>query len=162
MRTPLLALSFLALLGHAALAETFQFTQQNPIVSFILPDSWKPTETDAGLEATSVDGEIYIAIEYIDADSVNDVIDSTTSFLDKQGVKVEKKAKSEGDSTLNDMPISHMSYNGTDKDGPCEVSLSFLTVTHGKGLMITYWGSQEAADKHQESLVKILDSIKKI
>jgi hypothetical protein len=162
MRITLLALSVLALLGLPAFAENFQLPEQNPIVSFMLPDSWKPTETDAGLEATSVDGEIYLAIEYIDADSVNDVIDGTISFLDKQGVKVEKKPKSEGDSTLNDMSISHMSYNGTDKDGPCEVSLSFVTVTQGKGLMITYWGSQEAADKHQESLLKIINSIKKI
>ena len=60
------------------------------------------------------------------------------------------------------MAVSHVSYNGTDKDGPCEVSLSFLTVTPGKGLMISYWGSQNAADKHKESLEKILDSITKI
>ena len=110
----------------------------------------------------SVDGEIYISVEFVDSDSIKDVIDGTLSFLNKQGVKVEDKAKSEGDSTINDLSISHMSYNGTDKDGPCEVSLSFLTVAPGKGLMITYWGSPDAADKHKESLEKILDSITKI
>ena len=75
---------------------------------------------------------------------------------------MEKKPKSEGDSTINDMAITHTSYNGTDKDGPCEVSLSFLTVAPGKGLMITYWGSPDAADKHKASLEKILNSITKI
>ena len=162
IRICVLLFCFYALLGHAAFAETFQLPEQKPVVAFNLPDSWKPSETDAGLEAASVDGEVYISIEYIDADSANDVIDSAISFLDKQGVKVDKTPKSKGDSTINDMPISHTSYNGTDKDGPCEVSLSFVTVAPGKGLMITYWGSQEAANKHQESLVKILDSIKKI
>jgi hypothetical protein len=149
-------------LSLSAYADTFKVPENNPIVSFVLPDSWKPTETDAGLEAVSVDGEIYLALEFVDADSVDDVIDANLSYLEQQGVKVEKEPKNKGDSTINEMSISHMSYNGTDKDGPCEVSLSFLTVAPGKGLMITYWGSQNAADKHKESLQKILDSITKI
>lgn len=149
-------------LSLSAFADTFKLPENKPIVSFLLPDSWKPTETDAGLEAVSVDGEIYLAVEFVDTDSVQDVIDSNLSYLDKQGVKVEKKPKSEGDSTINEMSISHLSYNATDKDGPCEVSLSFLTVAPGKGLMITYWGSTDAADKHKDSLEKILSSITKI
>ena len=38
--------------------ETFELPADKPIVSFLLPDSWKPAETDAGLQAVSVDGEI--------------------------------------------------------------------------------------------------------
>ena len=162
MRLFLVAFCLLSSWSLSAFAETFKLPENKPVVSFVLPDSWKPTETDSGLEALSVDGEIYIAIEFVDADSVKDVIDSAFSFLDHHGVKIEDKPKSTGDSTINDLPISHMSYNGTDKDGPCEISLSFLTVTPGKGLMITYWGSKDAADKHKESLEKILDSITKI
>ena len=93
---------------------------------------------------------------------MNDVVEANMTFLDQQGVTVEKKPKSEGDSTLNDMTIRHMSYQGTDKDGPCEVSISFVSVAPGKGLMITYWGSADAADKHKESLEKILNSVTKI
>jgi hypothetical protein len=149
-------------LSLPAFAETFKLPVREPIVAFVLPDSWKPTATDAGLQANSVDGEIYLAVEFVDADSLNDMIDATVTFLDEQGVKVEKNVKSKGYSTLNDMSISHTTYNATDKDGPCEVSLSFLTVAPGKGLMITYWGSTDAADKHKESLAKILGSITKI
>jgi hypothetical protein len=149
-------------LSLSAFADTFKLPENKPIVSFVLPDSWKPTETDAGLEAVSVDGEIYLALEFVDADSVDDVVDANLSYLEQQGVKVEKEPKNKGDSTLNEMAITHLSYNGTDKDGSCEVSLSFLTVAPGKGLMITYWGSRDAADKHKESLEKILGSITKI
>jgi hypothetical protein len=152
-------LSFLCL---SAFADTFKLPENKPIVSFVLPESWKPTETDTGLEAVSVDGEIYLALEFVDADSVDDVIDANLRYLEEQGVKVENEPKDKGDTTLNEMAISHMSYNGTDKDGTCEVSLSFLTVAPGKGLMITYWGSRNAADKHKESLEKILGSISKI
>ena len=162
MRMFLASFCLISSLGVSAFAETFKLPESQPIVSFVLPDSWKPSETDAGLQANSVDGEVYIAIEFVDSDSVDDMIDETKTFLDQQGVKVEKKAKSNGGSTINDMSISHTSYDGTDKDGPCEVSLSFLTVAPGKGLMITYWGSQDAADKHKESLEKILNSITKI
>jgi hypothetical protein len=152
----------LVALRLSAFADTFKLPDNKPIVSFVLPDSWKPTETEAGLEAVSVDGEIYLALEFVDADSVDDVVDANLSYLKQQGVKVDKEPKNKGDSTINEMSISHTSYNGTDKDGPCEVSLSFLTVSPGKGLMITYWGSQNAADKHKESLDRILGSITKI
>ena len=162
MRILLASFCLISSLSVSAFAETFKLPESKPIVSFVLPDSWKPSATDAGLEANSVDGEVYIAVEFVDADSVDDMIDATKTFLDQQGVKVEKKAKSKGDSTINDMSISHTSFNATDKDGPCEVSLSFLTVAPGKGLMITYWGSPDAADKHKESLEKILNSITKI
>jgi hypothetical protein len=158
----LLLLGVLSCWSLPAFADTFRLPENKPVVSFVLPDSWKPTETDAGMEAQSVDGEIYLAVEFVDTDSLNDVIDSNLSYLVTQGVAVEKKPKSEGDSTINDMAITHTSYNGTDKDGPCEVSLSFLTVAPGKGLMITYWGSPDAADRHKASLEKILNSITKI
>jgi hypothetical protein len=69
MRIYLLSLCFYALLAHAAFAETFQLPEQKPVVSFSLPESWKPTETDTGLEAGSVG-------EYVDADSVKDLIDA--------------------------------------------------------------------------------------
>jgi hypothetical protein len=146
----------------SAVAETFKLPEEKPIASFVLPDSWKPSKTDAGIEAASVDGEIYISVEYIDADSVNDVIDSTMAFLTKQGVKVDDKSPTTGDSTLNGMKISHLAYKATDKDGPCEVSLSFLSVVEGKALVITYWGSSEASDKHKDSLEKIVGSFEKI
>ena len=158
----LLLMGVLSFWSFSAFADTFRLPENKPVVSFALPDSWKPTETDAGMEARSVDGEIYLAVEFVDTDSLNDVIDSNLSYLSTQGVAVEKKPKSEGDSTINDMAITHTSYDGTDKDGPCEVSLSFLTVAPGKGLMITYWGSPDAADKHKASLEKILNSITKI
>jgi hypothetical protein len=155
-------LALLCSVSLTALADTFKLPENKPVVSFVLPDSWKPTETDSGLQAVSVDGEIYLALEFFDEDSMKDVVEANMNFLETQGVTVEKKPKSEGDSTLNDMSISHMSYKGTDKDGSCEVSLSFLAVAPGKGLMITYWGSTDAADKHKESLEKILNSITKI
>jgi hypothetical protein len=158
----LILLFLLCSVSLTALADTFKLPENKPVVSFILPDSWKPTETESGLQAASVDGEIYLALEFFDADSMKDVVDANMTFLDTQGVTVDKTPKSEGDSTLNDMAISHMSYRGTDKDGPCEVSLSFVSVAPGKGLMITYWGSTDAADKHKESLEKILNSITKI
>jgi hypothetical protein len=85
-RIRVLLFCFCALQGPAAFAETLQLPEQKPVVSFSLPDSWKPSQTDAGLEAASVDGEIYLSIEYIDADSVNDVIDGAISTRRKNAI----------------------------------------------------------------------------
>ena len=154
------AVLFAACLSVAT-AETFSLPERHPAASFMVPDSWKPSETDAGIEAASADGEIYLSIEYADADSMKDLIDSTFAFLDKQGVKVEDKSLKQGESTLNGMRVTHMNCKGNDKDGACEVAISFLALEEGKVLVITYWGSIDAADKHKESLDKILGSIQK-
>jgi hypothetical protein len=83
-------LSFLSL---SAFADTFKLPENKPIVSFVLPESWKPTETDTGLEAVSVDGEIYLALEFVDADSVDDVIDANLKYLEQQGLKSKKSQR---------------------------------------------------------------------
>jgi hypothetical protein len=145
-----------------AMADTFKLPENKPVVSFVLPDSWNPTETGSGFQAASVDGEIYLALEFYDSDSLKDVIESNMTFLVQQGVTMEDKPKSEGDFTLNNMSIRRMSYQGKDKDGLCEVTIMIDQISPENGLMITYWGSTEAADKHKESLDKILNSITKI
>ena len=91
--------------------------RKKPIVSFVLPESWKPTETDTGLEAVSVDGEIYLALEFVDADSVDDVIDSNLKYLEQQGVKVEKEPKDKRDSTLMRWPSVTRATTGPTKKG---------------------------------------------
>jgi hypothetical protein len=145
-----------------ALADTFKLPENKPEVSFMLPDSWSLSETGSGLQVASVDGEIYLTLAFFDAASVGVVAEAARTFLDKQGVTVEDKPKSEGDSTVNDMPVNHSIFKGTDKDGPCEISISVVSIAAGKGLMITSWGSTDAADKNKESLDKIINSITKI
>ena len=66
----LLLVGVLSFLSFSAFADTFKLPENKPVVSFALPDSWKPTETDAGMEARSVDGEIYLAVEFVDTDHV--------------------------------------------------------------------------------------------
>jgi hypothetical protein len=48
-------LSFLSL---SAFADTFKLPENKPIVSFVLPESWKPTGNRHRLEAVSVDGDL--------------------------------------------------------------------------------------------------------
>jgi hypothetical protein len=162
MRISLLSFCLLASSGLLACADTFKLPENKPIVSFALPDSWNPTTTEAGMQAASVDGEIYIAVEFIDSDSMSDVLDADSAFFKEQGVTIDGKQKAEPESTVNGMVIHTNNFNGTEKDGPCEISISVISVAGPAGLMITYWGSPGAADKHKDSLEKILKSIAKI
>ena len=158
----LVPLLFLCSVNLTALADTFKLPENTPEVSFILPDSWNSSEAGSGLQAVTVDGEISMTMAFFDPANVGVVAEANRIFLDKQGVTVEDKPKSEGDSTENDMTINHSIFKGTDKEGPCEISISVVSVAPGKGLMITFWGSTEAADKNKESLDKIINSITKI
>jgi hypothetical protein len=162
MTRTLIPFLFLFSINLTALADTFKLPENQPEVSFILPDSWKLSEIGSGLQAASVDGEIYMTLAFFDAASAGVVAEANRTFLDKQGVTVEDKPKSEGDSTVNDMVVNHSIFKGTDKDGSCEISISVVSVAPGKGLMITYWISTDGADKNKESLDKIINSVTKI
>jgi hypothetical protein len=109
-----------------------------------------------------VDGEIYVTLAFFDAETGGAAAVATKTFLDKEGVTVEDKPKSEETSTVNDMAINQSIHKGTDKDGPCEISISVVSVAPGTGLMITSRGSTDAADKNKESVDKIINNITKI
>lgn len=156
------SLCLLSCLALSAFADTFKLPESKPVISFVLPDSWNPTATAAGLEAVSVDNEIYLAVEFVDEDSIKDVFESDRSFLKDQGVTIEEKQQAEPDTMINKMPVMHKNFNGTDKEGPCDVSLSIIEVAQGQALVIMYWGSPNAAEKHKDSLEKIMNSMTKI
>ena len=48
--------------GTAA-AKVVKLPAKDSAASVNIPDSWKPDPTDAGIEAVSPDGSVYIAIE---------------------------------------------------------------------------------------------------
>ena len=47
-----------------ASAKDISLPDGTPAMSAVLPDSWKPTETNAGMEATSRNGDVYASVEY--------------------------------------------------------------------------------------------------
>jgi hypothetical protein len=152
-----------AILGFAgvSLGKEFTMPDEKPFASVSIPDEWKPEAYDNGVEATSDDGGIYIAIESVTGKSLDESIDEAVKFLEKQGVKVDEKSAETKESKLKDMDVVYTKWSGKDEDGPCHVTLSIVAIAKGKGLLVIYWASPEAekGEENNKTLDEIVDSI---
>lgn len=144
----------------ASFAETLAFPSDKPVASITIPDSWNPEETDSGIQATSADEAIYLAIDVADASNVNSAVDEVIKFLETNGVKVDGSTQKQSEDTINGMQMTNFDWSGTDKDGAVNIGLSVLAPSANKILLITYWGTKGEQEKHANDLMSIISSLK--
>lgn len=161
MKKLLLASAFILAMPMAGFAATLQFPSDAPIATIDIPDSWGPKETETGIDATSDDGAVYFSIDIAEATSTDETTNIAIDFLTQNGVKIDPATLKESpEIEVNGMKVSTLDYQGTDKDGPVDVSLGFAAPVGGKILVFTYWGSKDTQDAHSEEIVKMLSSLK--
>lgn len=159
-KTFLIASAFAVALPFAAHAATLKFPSDAPVATVTIPDSWGPKETDSGIDATSDDSAIYLAIDVADAKTTDKVVGDAIDFLSNNGVTIDPSTqKDEGTNTINGMKMSILGWQGKDKDGPVDIELAFMQPNPDKLLVLTYWGSKDAGDKHDKELTSILASL---
>ncbi|OYU49620.1 MAG: histidine kinase [Rhizobiales bacterium PAR1] len=160
-RTGLLA-GVLALAPDLALAKTYTIPDPNPIAVVTLPDDWENTEIAKGVESTSEDDEIYLALEVVELEDVAKAVADTIKWLKGKGVTVDVATEKKGDITINGMTGVHVHWTGTDEDGPAQIGLTILAVTDKRGLILTYWGSPDGEKANLKELSAIADSLKPV
>ena len=161
MKQLVLATTFLGLLAGPALAKVYDLPDANPAVSVNVPDRWKPTEVDKGVEATSPDGETYVAFETATAKGMEALIDEDIKFLSKQGVTIDRSTQQSQDTTMNGIPVSMLHWKGKDKDGPTAVTLGIFGVTDNLILLMTAWSSPAGDKANGAALTEMLGSVKR-
>ncbi len=155
-----LAALALGLAGASANAATFPIPDESPIATVSIPDSWGPKAYDGGVEATSDDGAIYVAIEEVAADDVKAATEEGLKFFIKSGVQINFDSQKTQDAKINGLDAFDMSFTGKDKDGPANVSLTLVkTNAKTKFLMLYYWGSPAGESANAKDLAAIADSI---
>jgi hypothetical protein len=161
VRAVVIAFGIGCIFATPALSKVFELPDANPAVTVDLPGKWKPSETDKGVEATSPDGETYIAVETATARGVNQLIDEDIEFLGKAGVSVDRSTQQTKDTTVNGIPVSFLHWKGKDKDGPTAITLGIFGVTDNLLLLLTAWSSAEGDKANGDALDGILSSIKR-
>ncbi|SIR23624.1 hypothetical protein SAMN05880582_108103 [Rhizobium sp. RU20A] len=160
MKKLLLACAFALSLPFSVSAAELIFPSDAPVASITIPDSWGPKETETGVDATSEDGAIYFSIDVADAASTDKTTEIAIDFLTKNGVKIDPATLKESPETdVNGLKISSLDYQGTDEDGPVDVSIGFAAAGE-KVLIFTYWGSKDTQAAHQKELGEMLASLK--
>ena len=153
-----ITLSIFALVA-AASAGTYKLPKENPIASVAFPEGWKVEMEDESLEATSADEQIYINIEFNDAESLSGAITETLGYLAKHKVKLDQATQKKVEVDVKGMKVVNIDWDGEDADGKCKVSLTILAVTPKKTLLMLYWATPEAEKKHEKELGAIQESI---
>jgi hypothetical protein len=164
MKKHLLLSLTLILTGLVATASagSYKLPKDEPIASVSFPAGWKVEASDESLDANSDDDEIYINIEFNDAESIEGAIEETFGYLKKNKVKIDKATEKKTEGELGGMKVVNYDWDGEDSDGKCKISLAILSVTPKKALLLLYWASPEGEKKHQKELDSIVSSIKSL
>jgi hypothetical protein len=143
-----------------AQAKTFPIPSDSPIATINIPDGWEPHEYDGGVEGTSKDGGVYLAVEAVQGTDVAQVTGEGIEWFAKQGVKIDPKSMKSEDTKLGGLPAFDLSFKGRDKDGPTEVGMTLVkTNANDRFLLIYYWGSESAQKDNAGDLQKIVESL---
>ena len=159
IRTITLSLIALTALIAAASAGTYKLPKENPIASIAFPEGWKVELEDESLDATSGDDQVYINIEFNDAESLQGAITESLGYLAKHKVKLDQATQKKTEADVKGMKVVNIDWDGEDADGKCKVSLTILAVTPKKMLLMLYWATPEAEKKHAKELGAIQESI---
>jgi hypothetical protein len=155
-----LVIATVVLLSSAAMAKTFPVPADDPIATVSIPDSWNPEPYEGGVEATSDDTKIYVAIEEVAADDVKSATEEGIKFFVKSGVEIDSNSMQTKQIKINNLDAFDITFTGKDKNGPANVSLTLVaTNAAGKFLLLYYWGSPEGEKANIEDLKKISESI---
>ena len=158
----LFALSLLAFAFAPGLARagTFPIPGENPVATVSIPDKWESSAYDGGIESTSPDGTIYVALEMVAAKDVKTATEEGVEWFAKQGVQIDPGSLKTKDTKINGLDAFDMQFTGKDKDGAANISLTLVaTNAADKFLMLYFWGSDAGVMANLADLKAISDSI---
>lgn len=148
------------LLAGATQAAEFKFPADAPVAAITIPDGWKTTETETGIEVQADDDAVYFSIDAQDSKDTSETVAEAVQYLASQNVTVDDSTKKEEEGKLNGMQAYNVYWSGKDSDGPVTIGLTALVAGADKTLVITYWGGTEEQKAHGEEIGAIFNSLK--
>ena len=156
------AFSALSVLALPLIAREYKLPKEESVFSISFPDKWTVTYAEESVDAVSPDEAVEIYVQVDDAETIEDSVKESIQYLEEQGVKLDVATQKETDGEQNGMKLASIGWKGTDKDGPCSVSLVFIQVTEDAAISLVYWASDEMVKKHEKELNAVMESIKSL
>ena len=158
MKSILHAALLVTALAAPAMARTFPVPPDTPAITVTTPDNWKVREIDYGFSASSPGDDVYFSVEYASGDkAVGKMMDDNESWMKENKIKSVKPNVEAG--KINGVDIKHYEFDTTDENG--KTLVDFFLIPAGSSLaMLTFWGSEEERNKHQNEIVSIMNSVR--
>lgn len=150
----------LVLLPTLTNAKTYSIPDPNPVAVITLPDDWESTEIAKGVESTSDDDTVYVAVEVTELKDAAKAIAEAVVWLKSKDVVIDEKTMEQKPFSINGLDGVQVKWTGKDEDGPTNISLTLLQVTDTKGLVLTYWASPAGEKENIKELIAIINSLK--
>jgi hypothetical protein len=141
-------------------AKTYTVPDPGAVAIVTIPDDWTATALPKGVEALSEDEAVYVAIEVTDLQDVAKAIADAIVWLKSKDVVLDRATQAQQDITINGLTGVQIKWEAKDVDGPTQVSLTVLQASDTKGLVLTYWGTEEGAKENAVDLNTIITSLK--
>ena len=155
------ALAAFAFAGMTQAAE-MKFPSSEPVASITLPDGWKANETESGMEVSTPDESIYLAVDIAEPKETEQVAKEAIEWLGSEGVTVDPASQKESQDKINGRDIFFLDWKGKDKEGEASIGLAALVLTADTVLVLTYWGDPAEEKKNGAAVLDILKSIKPV
>jgi len=155
----LLTIIVLLLSTNFLLADEYSYPGENPVFSITFPDNWKVETDEELLHATPKDESLYVGLwalgDVDDIDAALEVIDEVVEEFVKD-LETEEPDEME----INGIEITFVDGVGEDEEGEqVEASVALFSPDDETVFVLFYFGYPESAEKHEEALVEILESI---
>ena len=143
-------------------ARSYTIPDPGAVAIVTMPEDWETTEIAKGIESTSEDEAVYVAVEVTEMKDVSKAIADSILWLKSKDVEIDRATQKQGEITINGMTGVQVKWDGKDEDGPTQVSLTVLQVTDTKGLILTYWASPAGEKANLKNLAAIIESLKPV
>lgn len=162
LAAPVLALvAALVLMPLPAGAGTYELGSP-PFAQVTLPDAWSPKVSARGVEATTDDDEIYVAVRPAALSSTEEAVKQTLAYLIEQGVRIDGSTQRQREGQVNGMQAVSLACSGKDEDDEdIEVSVTIFIVDPSSVVVLTYWGSKDGEKTYGSELASILQSLQR-
>lgn len=159
MKRFLLAAAAAFCMMTAAQAAEMPFPSDEPVAVVDWPDGWQAQETDTGVDASSPDDSIYLAIDVSDTKDASTTVTDALKYFASKGVTADPATEARTQTKLNGFDYATITWAGKDADGAVTISLGVMVLGE-KSLVLSYWGTQGAQDSQAADIQKIIGSLK--
>ncbi len=148
---------FGSVLAHA---ETMEVRPSAPIAEFNVPDDWKNSRVERGIQSTSKDSEVYFWLEAYTPDQFDKILAEHNAYWKEQGVVIsssDTQAHQE-----NGQEVTMTTEHATWKGEPTVLYYAEfqLGLPSKSNIVFTYWASPEGDKAFNKEVGDVLASLK--
>lgn len=162
MREIIVTLTIALTLVAPGFARILNVPLEQPFATMRVPDKWHVVERGEMMEASSPDHAMHLLLGRPEQNKVSESIGELLRYIRSTGaIRVNPSSLKHESEELNGMKVRCVSWSGKDQGGEVKISFRVISVAENQRLLIAFWGSPRAEEKHHSQVADILSSIKK-